>query len=115
MFRWRKTTWALIVFSVFMGWWFVVSLQGAAHNCAHTAADQLAACQVGTGIGASFVAFIIGVLWFIGFIVLALIWLMSRPSKRLCPQCGRDVPKGLTSCLACGYSFLQAPIAITMP
>jgi hypothetical protein len=45
------------------------------------------------------------VLWFIGFVVLALAWLMSRPRHRQCPQCGHDVKKGQTTCKNCGYDF----------
>lgn len=112
--KWRKATWALAIFNVLMLIWLISSLQGTANNCAHTASDQLGACQVGTGIGSGIVVvFLVGI-WFVGFIVLSLIWLMSRPNKRICPQCGRDVKKGLVACTACGYSFVQAPLSPTV-
>ena len=65
--------------------------------------DGVRSCKLmsGTGIG---VAMII-VLWFIVFVVLSLIWLMTRPSKRACPACGEDVKKGRTKCKSCGHDF----------
>lgn len=106
MFGWRKATWALIIFDMLMAIWMVSSLSTAGNNCAHVAADGLAACQVGTGIGAGFVFVVIGGIWFVGFIVLSLIWLMSRPQLRLCPECGYKVKRGRTECRYCDYSFV---------
>jgi hypothetical protein len=48
------------------------------------------------------------ILWFIGFVVLGLVWLMTRPRHRQCPRCGNDVKKGLTVCGSCSYDFAQA-------
>lgn len=105
--RWRKATWALAIFNVLMLVWAISAGNVAQKNCAGVTQANLAACQVGTGVGTGVaLALIIG-LWFIGFIVLALIWIMSRPSKRQCPQCGRDVKKGLITCKRCGFSFAQ--------
>jgi predicted amidophosphoribosyltransferase len=53
----------------------------------------------------------IGMIWFVGFVVLALVWLMSRPSRRLCPRCGNEAKKGLTVCPSCKYEFGVAPTA----
>jgi hypothetical protein len=44
-------------------------------------------------------------LGFMGFVVLSLIWLMSRPKVRTCPICGNDVNKGVTLCGSCGHDF----------
>ena len=52
MFRWRKMTWVLVLWTVLMAIW----IGGAA---------------IGVGL--------LAVLWMVGFFVLALIWLMSRP------------------------------------
>jgi hypothetical protein len=60
-----------------------------------------AASDAGTGIGVTLVF----ILWFLGFLVLALVWLMSRPKHRQCPHCGEDVKKGRTTCKNCGYDF----------
>jgi predicted amidophosphoribosyltransferase len=40
-----------------------------------------------------------------GFIVLSLVWFMTRPRSRLCPKCGSDVRRGTTICAKCGYEF----------
>jgi predicted amidophosphoribosyltransferase len=50
-------------------------------------------------------------IWFIGFVVFSLVWLMSRPDRRLCPVCGEQVKKGLITCSKCGYNFAQAASA----
>lgn len=76
MRKWRKMTWALAVWSVLMFVWIVAGL-GSTH-CAQQGGDAgRAGCQVGTGIGV--VALL--VLWFVVFIVLSLVWLMSRPRE----------------------------------
>jgi len=86
--------------------WMIAGAQGTkATDCGSL--DQStcqAATNVGTGIGVTLLFF----LWFIGFIVFSLIWLMSRPDRRLCPVCGEQVKKGLTVCPKCGYNFATA-------
>jgi hypothetical protein len=109
--RWRKATWALVIFDVLMLLWVISTAQATSTNCTGKVGDALAACRVGTGIGAGIGFTLILILWFMGFIVLSLIWMMSRPRKRLCPQCGRDVKRGLIQCPSCGYQFGQGPQA----
>ena len=114
--RWRKMTWAIVVFSVLMLIW---AIAGAASNPGVTeqeiqdcVADGLftrqecedtleTAGDVGTGIGVT----IIFILWFLGFIILSIIWFMTRRRGRVCPHCGEDVKKGRTTCQNCGYDF----------
>jgi hypothetical protein len=67
-------------------------------------------CQAGTEIGAGIGLTLLIILWFILFVVFGLIWIMSKPAKRLCPRCGHDVKKGLTVCQSCNFDF-----AATMP
>ena len=116
--RWRKATWALAIFNVLMLIWVI---SGAATASGHATGcgtlDQAtcdAARNVGTGIGVALLV----VLWFIGFLVLSLVWLMSRPRRRQCPRCGNDVRKGLTVCTSCSYDFaavLGSPPAGSIP
>lgn len=49
--------------------------------------------------------------WFIGFVVLALIWFMTRPKRRECPACGEQVKRGLLQCPGCGHDFAAAAAA----
>jgi hypothetical protein len=55
--HWRTATWALAIFTALMGIW------------------------AGTAIGGGIAIAFIGILWFVGFIVLGLVWLMSRPTE----------------------------------
>lgn len=49
--------------------------------------------------------FLIIVLWFFGFVILSIVWFMTRRKGRVCPHCGEDVKKGRTACQKCGYDF----------
>jgi hypothetical protein len=105
-------TWAIIIFSVLMLLWLIVGITSAnnSSHCANETSrffsqnDCTSARDVGTGIGAA----IIFTLWFIGFIVLSLIWFMTRPKGRDCPACGEKVQRGRTTCPNCGYDFAAA-------
>jgi hypothetical protein len=98
--RWRKMTWAIIVWCVLILVWMV---GGAASNeCGQERTDlNQSACEAGTGIGVALVGF----LGFLGFVFLSLIWFMTRPKGRECPVCGEDVKKGNTTCPNCNHDF----------
>ena len=85
--KWRKMTWALIIWSVLMLIWVIAGTSGA--NCG-SKGDQYskAGCEAGTGIGVGIVIF----LWFVGFVVLSLIWFMTRPKDRPVAQAGHAGP-----------------------
>jgi hypothetical protein len=104
--RWRKMTWAIWVWNVLFLIWIIAAVSDRASEDCPPADDLcVGASDVGTGIGVA----LIFVLWFIGFIVLALAWMMSRPKHRQCPRCGHDVKKGETVCKNCGHDFMAAP------
>jgi hypothetical protein len=103
--HWRKATWALVVWNALMLLWVVSGVMNVSSNCAGMTGDALTTCQAGTAIGAGIGVTFIGMIWFVGFIVFSLVWLMSRPSKRQCPRCGNDVKKGLTVCPSCQFEF----------
>jgi len=101
----RKMTWALWIWTVLFAVWIIVGISDrASKDC--PPGDQLCrdASDTGTGIG---VALII-ILWFMGFVVLSLIWFMTRPRHRECPACGSNVRKGVTTCKECGYDYAAA-------
>jgi hypothetical protein len=81
--RWRKATWAIVLFSALMLVWIVAGVGAVSNNCAGKTGDALVACQAGTAIGGGIGVTILVVIWFIGFIVLGLIWLMSRPKDNV--------------------------------
>jgi hypothetical protein len=108
--HWRKMTWAIIVWSAIFAIWIVAALVTAnpAGNCVHHAYITKSTCETasnaGTGIGVAALWFV----WFFGFIVLSLIWFMTRAKGRECPACGERVKKGRTTCPACGHDFAAA-------
>lgn len=81
--KWRKATWALLIWNVLMVIWVVGGVGAVGDNCAGETGDALVACQAGTAIGAGLGVTMIIFIWFIGFIVLGLIWLMSRPKENV--------------------------------
>jgi hypothetical protein len=100
--RWRKMTWVLNAWNLIFLIWTIAGISSrASKSCAPSDSLCINASDAGTGIG---VALII-VLWFIGFLVISIIWFMTKRSGRVCPHCGDDVKKGRTSCKKCGYDF----------
>lgn len=79
-----------------------------------TSQTQRDLCDVGTSLASGVWTVIAVVLGFGGFLVLGLIWLMTRP-RRHCPACGRDVKKGVTSCRKCGYLLTATSVRPAMP
>ncbi len=94
-----------------MGLWMASGAAAVSDNCAGKIGHDLSICQAGTAIGGGIAFTFIVAIWFIGFVVLSLIWLMSRPQRRLCPVCGEQVKKGLTACPKCHYDFAAAATA----
>lgn len=108
--RWRKTTWALVIWGLLMLAWVISAAASADCNNEAKYSDSTA-CGVGTGIA---IFLILGVA-FAGFLFLSLLWLMTRPKNRICPQCGSEVPKGFTTCGSCGFSFVVQQPALPPP
>jgi hypothetical protein len=87
--RWlrrRKMTWALIVWTTVMAVWVIGGASQAHGVPAACKTDRYLspetcnnASDTGTAIGVGLVF----VLWFIGFIVLSLVWFMTRPKNEV--------------------------------
>jgi hypothetical protein len=108
--RWRWATWALIIWSSGILIWLIVGL--SSRGCQEEDGDiKQTWCEIGTGVGVG----VILVIGFMGFVVLSLIWLMTRRKLRTCPICGNDVKKGVTVCASCGHDFASADAARSMP
>jgi hypothetical protein len=108
--RWRKATWALVIWCVVILVWAIAGAAG--NDCANQATNlDTSACQAGTGIGVALIL----LLGFFGFVFFSLIWLMSRPRKRECPRCGEDVKKGKTVCPSCQFDFASIGTTAASP
>lgn len=95
-------TWVLNLWNVLFLIWIIAGVSDrASENCPPGDELCISASDAGTGIGVALVI----LLWFLGFIVLSLVWFMTRGRSRLCPHCGNDVKKGRTTCKSCGYDF----------
>lgn len=81
--RWRKATWAIVLFSALMLIWIVVGVSSVSDNCAGMSGQDLVNCQAATAIGGGIGVTFLVIVWFLGFIVLGLIWLMSRPKDNV--------------------------------
>lgn len=110
--HWRKMTWVIVVWCVVMAIWIVGAIIGAAsgEECGREAQRALgqetcvAARDAGTGIAVVALWFV----WFFGFIILSLIWFMSRPKGRNCPACGMNVKQGRSTCSHCQFDLAVA-------
>lgn len=103
--RWRIFTWVILAFNVIMLVW---AIWGAttAESCSGKTGQELDICeagQAGTGIGVLLVI----LLWALGDVILGVLWLITKPRKRVCPACGNSVRRGVMQCHACGYDFRQ--------
>jgi hypothetical protein len=113
-------TWGLLIWSGIMFAWMIGGAASSpAKDCATdssvvsgilTKQQCIDASNAGTGIGVSLIFF----LWFLGFVALGLVWLMTRPHHRQCPACGEDVKKGRTTCKHCGHDFAASAPAIAI-
>lgn len=72
---WRIMTHALIWWCILIAGWATIGAVKASHSCVNSTYIQ--ACHAGTAIG----VLLILVFGFLGFIVLALIWIMSKPGN----------------------------------
>jgi hypothetical protein len=109
--HWRKATWALAIFNVLMLIWVVAGIASASGDATGCGSLDQATCNAARNVGAGIGVTALFILWFIGFVVFSLIWLMSRPHRRQCPSCGHDVKRGLTTCQGCGHSFVPVGTA----
>jgi zinc-ribbon domain len=104
MRNWRKMTWVLIGFTVLMAIWAIAGTGQTDCGDLTDEAEKLG-CDAGEGIAVG----IIFLLWFLGFVVLSLVWFMTRPKdRRECPACGTHVKRGETTCPSCGHDFRAA-------
>jgi hypothetical protein len=111
--RWRKMTWLILLFTGLMAAWIIGGI-AAQEDCGNELPGSVERelCETGTDIGTGIGVGALFCVWFLGFVVLSIIWFMTRHDRRLCPVCGHDVRKGQLVCKKCGYDFgAAAPVA----
>lgn len=108
MRRLRPLSWVILGWNALMLVWLVSGLASTADNCADEFGSAREACEAGTavgaGIGIAFILFIAA----LGNVILGVIWLVTKKSKRTCPVCGVEVRPGITRCPSCSYDFRVA-------
>jgi hypothetical protein len=75
----RKMSWAIVIWTALFVLWAFSGMSAVADNCVGMTGSDLDLCNAGTGIGAGIGLFLIGSIWFVGFIVLSIVWFMTRP------------------------------------
>jgi hypothetical protein len=114
--HWRKMTWVLILW-VALVVLFIVGINNVDDQTIQECLEDGTSrelCELGDDFAAG-VWTAIGVIGgFMGFVVLGIIWLMTKP-RRHCPACGNDAKKGITRCTKCGYLFTAAAVRPTTP
>lgn len=83
MRRWRKMTWTILIWTFLFLVWGISGASAVSNSCVGRTGDDLSICQAGTAIGGGIGLTLIFGLWFVGFIVLALVWFMSRPKENV--------------------------------
>src|SRR5262245_64200173 len=102
--KWRKMTWVIVMFSgLMLGWIIAAGVARASKDCPQGDELCINASDVGTAVGVGLII----LFWFLGFVVLALVWLMTRP--RRCARCGEWMKKRQTECGSCGFDFGAVP------
>lgn len=83
MRNWRPMTWVLWIWTLLMFVWMIGGAASATNgDCDLEATAELRQlCQDATDVGASLAVALLFVLWALGFLALAMVWLMTRPSE----------------------------------
>jgi|GEM_PF-2022169 len=113
----RKATWALIIWTALavLLVWGTSQATGQVDTTDCQTELGTSTCRAVTQIAGGIWVVMISAVWFIGFVVLGIIWLGSRPQRRLCPVCGHQIKKGIVVCSRCGYDFRAAAGMPPMP
>ena len=100
-------TWLIFIFTGLMFAWMIGGASANSDNCSEYAVGTSlrGSCEAGTNIGTGIGITLIFGLWFVGFIILSIIWFMTRPKRRVCPVCGNEARKNRTVCKKCGFNF----------
>ena len=82
MSEWRGATWALVIWNALMILW-TADFAGGVGGCAGETGWAFSVCEAGRTVGTEMGIPFIVIVWSIGFAVIGLIWLMSRPKENV--------------------------------
>lgn len=82
MLKWRKMTWVLLAWVVLMIVWIIAGVSSNSDNCDDEAPDMRELCEAATDVGTGIGVGIIVVIGFMGFLILSIIWFMTRPKPQ---------------------------------
>ena len=109
--RWRKMTWTILLFTALMAAW-AIGGAATADNAAQCANDTVLGadtCTQARNAGTGIAVVLIFMLWFIGFIVLSLIWFMTRPKGRCARRAARTLSAAAPPAVAAGTTSPRPP------
>lgn len=81
MRHWRKMTWVILAWVALIIVWIAVGVNDVADDCNDEVGEARELCEAGRDIGAGIGVTIVVLIGVIGFIVLAIIWFMTRPPQ----------------------------------
>lgn len=76
---WRKSTWAIVLWTALFVVWIAAGVSGVSNRCDGLTGQELSVCQAGTAIGGGIGVTLLIFLWLIGAAILTIIWFASRP------------------------------------
>lgn len=79
----RIATWAILVWTVLMAVGIVAAALNIGRDCVGLAGSELSACQADAWIRGGIGLTLLLLLWFVGFVPLAIVWFVSRPRENV--------------------------------
>jgi len=105
---WRIFSYVILAVNLLFLIWIIAGVAGSSGHATDCGTLDQSTCDAARNVGTSIgVGIVIG-LWVAVDVILGIIWLVTRSSKRQCPTCGNGVSKGVTVCKSCGYDFRVA-------
>jgi hypothetical protein len=102
---WRKFTYVILAFNVLMLVWVIAGIASSSGNATDCGSLSQETCNAAEDVGTGIAVFGVVVLWALVDVILGVVWMVTRGSKRACPVCGNSVKKGMVVCPSCGFDY----------
>lgn len=79
----RLSTWAILLWTGFMAVGILAAVAGIGGDCAGLSGNELSSCQSAAWIRGGIGVTLLVLLWFAGFVPLAIVWAMTRPKDNV--------------------------------